>query len=375
MRRRAVLGALIAFRAVQGAFGALLIPQGFGVIKEVFAEDEMTKAFAAFGPIIGLGAVAAPIVGGALTDGDLLGLGWRAIFLVNVPLGVAGLVGSVRLMPRTDGAPGTRLDPIGAVIATASAFAVVYPLVQGRELGWPLWNFAVLAAGLVGFVVFAAYERRHAESALITPSLLQNPAFTGGLVVALCFFAAMVGVNLVLSLFCQLGQGFSPMRTGLTLAPFALGVALTAGPSFALAQRVGRTSMQAGFLVMGAGLAVLAAMVHTAGADAGSWTLVPGELLAGAGMGLALPPLFDFVLAGVREHEVGSASGVLNAVQQFSGALGIAVFATVFFAYTDAGATAPSAVTRTALWSLVPLVLAVLAAFRLPRMAREQGAH
>ena len=102
------------------------------MIKEVFADDEITKAFAAFGPVIGLSAVAAPVIGGALTDGDLLGLGWRSIFLVNVPLGIAGLIGAVRLMPRTGGNPGTRLDPGGALLAMLASFAIVYPLVQGR---------------------------------------------------------------------------------------------------------------------------------------------------------------------------------------------------------------------------------------------------
>jgi hypothetical protein len=106
-----------------------------------------------------------------------------------------------------------------------------------------------------------------------------------------------------------------------------------------------------------------------------AWTLVPGELLAGAGMGLALPPLFDFILAGVREHEVGSASGVLNAVQQFAGALGIAVFATIFFAYRDAGTVATASAARTILLSLIPLTLALLAVFLLPHRAREGAAH
>src|ERR671926_1045206 len=159
-------GFLIAVRVIQGAFGALLIPQGFGIIKEVFPPEEVQKAFAAFGPVIGLSAVASPIVGGALTSGDLFGLGWRAIFLVNVPLGIAGLVGSLKLMPRTGGTVGTRLDPGGAVIATAACFALIYPLVQGRVLGWPLWVFALLVAGVLGFGAFAAYERRHAERAL-----------------------------------------------------------------------------------------------------------------------------------------------------------------------------------------------------------------
>jgi EmrB/QacA subfamily drug resistance transporter len=363
---------LIGARIAQGAFGALLIPQGFGMLKEVFEDDQLTKAFAFFGPVMGLSAIAAPILGGALTDGDLFGLGWRAIFLVNVPLGIVGFIGALRLMPHTQGTPGTRLDPIGAVLVTFASFAVIYPLVQGRELGWPVWIFGLLAAGLMAFAVFAAWERHHRERALIDPGLLRNRAFTSGLLVAICFFAAMIGLNLVLSLFCQLGEGFSPLRTGLTLAPFALGIALTAGPSYPLAQRFGRTSIQVGLAVMGAGIALVALMVHGAGADVSAWTLVPGELLAGLGMGLALPPLFDFILAGVELHEVGSASGVLNAVQQFGGAIGIAALATIFFAYIDHQNTAVTAMTNTALLTLVPLTLAFLAVFRLPFRARTR---
>jgi EmrB/QacA subfamily drug resistance transporter len=365
---------LIAMRAVQGGFGALLIPQGFGMIKAVFPDNEVQKAFAAFGPVIGIAAVISPIIVGVLTSGDLFGLGWRAVFLVNVPLGIIGLIGSLRVLPRGTGIPGTRLDPGGVVIVTAAAFALVYPLVQGRQLGWPAWVFVMFAAGVVGFAAFARYERRHSERALITPSLLRNRTYTSGLIVALCFFAAMIGLNLVLSLFCQLGEGFSPLRTGLTLAPFALGVAFTAGLSYPLAQRFGRGSMQVGFVVMGAGLGLLALMVHDGGTHTSPWALVPGELLAGAGMGLALPPLFDFILAGVKEHEIGSASGVLNAVQQFAAALGIAVFATVFFAFLDAHHPPVTAMTWTAVLSLIPLALAFLAVFRLPHRPRETPA-
>ncbi len=366
--------ALIALRAVQGGFGALLIPQGFGMIKEVFADHELAKAFAAFGPVMGLSAVAAPIIGGALIDADLFGTGWRAIFLVNLPLGVAGLIGALRVMPRTAGTPGTRLDPGGAIIVTAAAFAVIYPLVQGRELGWPAWTFALLVAGLAGFGLFAVYERRHRERALIAPSLLANRAFTSGIVVAVGFFAAMIGLNLVISLFCQLGEHFSPLRTGLALAPFAVGIALTAPVSYPIAQRLGRVSIQAGMALMGGGLVVLALMVR-GGGDVTAWTLVPGELVAGMGMGLALPPLFDFILAGVADHEVGSASGVLNAIQQFGSALGIAVLATVFFGYLDDPSSPVRAMAATTLLTLVPLGLAFLAAFRLPMQARAEGAH
>lgn len=365
------VGVLIGARVTQGAFGALLIPQGFGMLKEVFDDGDLAKAFAFFGPVMGLSAIASPIIGGALTDGDLFGLGWRAIFLVNVPLGIAGFVGAMRVMPHTGGTPGMRLDPIGVVLATFASFALIYPLVEGRELGWPAWIFALMGAGVLGFAAFAAWERRHRDRALIDPALLRNRAFTSGLLVSLSFFAAMIGLNLVLSLFCQLGEGFSPMRTGLTLAPFALGIAVTAPASQVLAQKLGRRAMQIGFAVMAAGIALIALMVHGAGSDASVWDIVPGEFVAGLGMGIALPPLFDFILAGVRLDQVGSASGVLNATQQFGGALGIAVFATIFFSYIDDHSAAGTSMANTALLSLIPLALAFLAVFLLPRKARE----
>jgi len=361
---------LIGARVAQGAFGAVLIPQGFGMLKEVFDEKELTKAFAFFGPVMGLSAIASPILGGALTDGDPFGFGWRAIFLVNVPLGIVGFAGALRVMPRTAGTAGTRLDPVGVGLATFASFALIYPLVQGRELGWPAWCFVLLGSGVAGFGAFAAWERRHRERALIDPGLLRSSAFTSGLLVAVCFFAAMIGLNLVLSLFCQLGEGFSPMRTGLTLAPFALGIAVTAPASYPLAQRFGRGSMQVGFAVMGAGITAIALMVHGAASDVTAWTLVPGEFVAGLGMGVALPPLFDFILAGVELHQVGSASGVLNAIQQLGGALGVAILATIFFAYVDDHQTPVIAMTNTALFSLIPLGLAFLAVFRLPLRAR-----
>ena len=367
-------GMLIATRAVQGAFGALLIPQGFGMIKEVFSEEEITKAFAAFGPVMGLSAVAAPIIGGGLVDADLLGSGWRSIFLVNLPLGLVGLIGAIRIMPRSVAKQGSRLDPFGALLASAAAFAVIYPLVQGRELGWPLWCFALLAAGVAGFAAFARYERRAHGTPLIEPSLLRNATYRSGLVTAVCFFAAMAGLMLVISLFCQLGEHFSPLRTGLTIAPFAIGMVVTAPLSYPLAKRFGRLSMQVGFVVMAAGFVLLALLVDR-GHSVSSWALVPGEFVAGLGMGMAIPVMFDFILAGVTGEEVGSASGVLNAVQQFGSAFGVAAVATVFFALLDHHHTPTSAMGITTLLSISLLGLAGLSVFRLPQQAREGAAE
>jgi MFS family permease len=200
---------LIATRVLQGGFGALLIPQGLGMIKTVFPPKEMGGAFAAFGPIMGLAAIAGPILAGWLVSADLLGTGWRMIFLVNVPLGVAGLLGALRFMPESKARTPIKLDPLGVGLISAASLALIYPLVQGRELGWPVWTFALMAAGLALLGVFAAVERRSGEHALITPSLLRNRAFTSGLVVGIVFFAGFAGLLLVVSLFLQLGLHFT----------------------------------------------------------------------------------------------------------------------------------------------------------------------
>ncbi|HWH21591.1 MAG TPA: MFS transporter, partial [Solirubrobacterales bacterium] len=141
---------LIGARALQGAVAALMVPQGFGLIRELFGDEGQQKAFGVFGPVMGLAAIAGPLVGGALVNLNLLGTGWRAIFLVNVPLGIAAIAAGRRFLPKTAPAtPGLRLDAPSVTLAMVGGFALVYPLIQGREHGWPAWSFALLAAGVV----------------------------------------------------------------------------------------------------------------------------------------------------------------------------------------------------------------------------------
>jgi EmrB/QacA subfamily drug resistance transporter len=336
---------LIATRVLQGGFGALLIPQGLGMIKTVFPPREMGGAFAAFGPIMGLAAIAGPILAGWLVSADLLGTGWRMIFLINVPLGLLGLLGALRFMPESKSHTPIKLDPVGVGLISVASLALIYPLVQGRELGWPLWTFGLMAAGIALLAVFAAVERRSGEHALIAPSLLRNRAYTSGLVVGIVFFSGFAGLLLVLSLFLQLGLQFTPVHAGLTFIPMSLGVAITAGASYALMPRFGRKVLQAGLLaLMGFGL----------------------------GMGFVFGPLFNVILAGVEEHEVGSASGTLNAVQQLGNSIGVAVLATIFFSLLDHGHTSPTALTRTVLISAAVFVVAFALSFLLPKDARME---
>ncbi len=363
---------LVAARVLQGLFGAVLIPQGFGLIKSVFPDDEIGGAFAAFGPAMGLSAVGGPILAGALVEGDLAGLGWRTVFLVNVPIGLACLVLALRVLPESRAADGPRPDPVGALLVSLGLLLLVFPLVEGRELGWPAWTFVLIAASVPVLAVFARHQvRRRAagRSPLVEPALFRSRAFTGGLVVGLAFFGAMTALVFALGLYLQLALGFSPLEAGLAQAPWAAGMVVGAIASGAWLGRYGRPVLQAGALVMAAGvLGVLVAVQLTGGAVTG-WTLAPGLVVCGVGTGLLTTPLFDIVLAGVALPMVGSASGVLNANQQLGGTVGVAVLGTVFFGLFEAGD--PVGAFTTVLWLATALaVLTAVLAWLLPRRAR-----
>lgn len=368
--------ALVTLRALQGGFGALMIPQGFGMLVEVLDEQELPRAFGLFGPIMGLSAVAGPIIGAALVEGDLLGSGWRAIFFVNVPLGVVAVAVGARYMPRNVVARGGGMDVPGMALIGAAALALIYPLIQGREEGWPWWTFALMAAGVALVGVFVMYERRRpADRALIQMSLLGNRGFTSGMAVATGFFAAFAGIMLVLTLFWQVGEGLSPIRAALSLAPLSLGMVGGMAASFALIGRLGRRLVHLGIAIAGLGLVGVAATA-AAWDHPSPWAMVTSVAVTGLGTGMVFGQLFDVILGdGMAESEVGSASGLLNALQQLASALGIAVIATVFFHGLDAGNLPSHALAITALVTLIPLVISFALAFRLPRRARGGDGH
>ena len=332
---------LIAARVVQGLFGAAMIPQGFGLIKEMFPPAQLQSAFALFGPVMGLSAVAGPVLAGWLVDADIAGTGWRMIFLINLPIGLAAAAGAIRLLPESRSPHPLRLDVPGVALASIASLLLVYPLVQGREHGWPAWAFVMIAASVVMFGVFAAGQVRKGRRGgdpLVVPSLFRKRAFTAGLLAGLILFACLAGFTLVLNLYTQLSLGYSPLKAGLTGAPFSLGMVAGMGVMQPL-QRFGRKVLLGGAVVKALGiLAVI--MIITAGPAPTPWRLAPALALAGIGTALLMGPYFDFVLAGVEPHEAGSASGTLTAVQQLGSAFGIALLGTVFFSASIAAVLA-----------------------------------
>jgi predicted MFS family arabinose efflux permease len=263
-----------------------------------------------------------------------------------------------------------RLDVPGMLLVGLGLVGIIYPLIQGREAGWPAWIFAMLAAGLALLVTFVAYERRRRESPLIEPSLLRNRTYVAGIAVGLALFATFGGLILTISLFAQLGEGFSPIHTGLTYVPMTVGMVVAMVASFALVGKLGRHLLHIGAALIGAGILTLA-LTASGAQQLDTLELTPSLVLIGLGAGACFGQLFDFVLAGVSLDEVGSASGVLNAVQQLASALGVAVLGTVFFSRFGGVQLPTSALSVTAWASLAPLALTALLVFRLPMRARE----
>jgi EmrB/QacA subfamily drug resistance transporter len=368
-------GLLIAARVAQGFFGAVMIPQGLAMVKASFHPDDLQKAFVPFGPIMGLSAVLGPIIAGFLIDADLWGTGWRMVFLINIPIGVVSTYLAWRYLPdtRAEGAA-TRMDPLGTVLLTVASGLLIYPLVQGREHDWAPWTFAMMAASAVVFAAFVVNERRSSHP-VIEPTLFDNRGFVAGTVFLATFMTAMTGFGLVLNLFTQLGLGFTPLKAGVVMVPWALGIAIGAVVSGAWAgPKYGRHVLHVGLAVLTAGVIGLWWTVGHFGMDVGGWDLVPALLVAGFGCGLIFAPLFDLILADVSENEVGTGSGLLNALQQFGGAIGVAVLGTVLFQLLpDHGWVSA---TQTVIWVSVGLFAAsFLLVFALPLKAREGAAH
>ncbi|MFE0626105.1 MFS transporter [Streptomyces sp. NPDC058864] len=370
-------GMLIGGRAAQGLFAAMMVPQGLGILRQMFPPKEQGAAFGAFGPVMGLAAVAGPVLGGFLTDADLFGSGWRSVFLINVPIGAVAFAVALRILPEGRSPHAPRLDLAGSALVSLGVLMLVYPLVQGRDLGWPLWTYLSMAGAVPVLALFARYQRRlvaRGGSPLVEPGLFRHRGFSAALLVGVVFFAAVSGLMLVLTLHLQVGLGYSALHAGASMIPWSAGTVVGAILSGAvLGPKYGRLTIQAGFALSAVAVAALALTVHLAGNGATTWQLLPALLLNGFAMGLVMAPFFDIALADVEERGTGSASGVLNAVQQLGGSVGVAVLGTAFFSYAADGGTVPAA-QWTALMAAAAFVAALAAAFLLPRRAREGAA-
>jgi EmrB/QacA subfamily drug resistance transporter len=369
---------LIATRVVQGLFGAVMIPQCFGLLRDLFPPAELGKAFGALGPVIGLSTILGPIVAGGLIDADLFGSGWRMVFGINLPLAAFALAAGLKALPRSSAAGRTvRLDGAGALLAGAAMFLLVYPLVQGREQGWPAWMALLAAAAVALFALFGLHQARRSRRGLTTLvefSVLTKRSYAGGTLFVLAFFGAIVGFSLAVGLLLQLGLGYTPVHAALTMVAWAVGAFLGSGFGAAMMYKLNRRIVHLGLIIMAASLAGLYLVFTHAGTGLSGWQLAPALGGYGFGMGMIFVPLFDIVMGEVRDHEVGSASAILESLQQLGASVGVAGLGTVFFSTVGARpqlATFLRAGERVTLVTIALIALAFVLGFLLPRRARQ----
>jgi EmrB/QacA subfamily drug resistance transporter len=321
---------LIAGRLLQGGFGALLIPQGIGILISTFSREQQPRAFTAFGPVLGASAVLGPIAAGFLISADIAGLTWRPIFLINIVLGTAGFLAAFRILPRDEPASAVPIDGLGSGLLGASMFALIYGLIDGSTDGWTALPVLCLAGGVVLLAGFGVRQRMAADP-LILPSLLANRGFTAGLLLGLAFFAALNGLAYVISLFFQTALGLSPRAAAIALCPMMIGIIIAAFVCRPLVGRLGRVLVITGLGITLAGAAGLWATVLAQGTAVSVWALAPSILVLGAGMGACISSIYEVAIGDVAPAEAGSASGALSAVQQLAAAIGSAVVTTVYF--------------------------------------------
>jgi EmrB/QacA subfamily drug resistance transporter len=320
----ATAGMLFAARAGQGLGAAMLSPAALSIITSLFHGNRRAKALAAWGAVGGAGAAIGVLVGGVLTDlGD-----WRLIFYVNIPVALVLAVAALKVIPNDEAKPRLRgLDLPGALLATGSLGALVYAITQADSAGWGSTQTVVLAtAALAGLGAFVAWER-HAEKPLLRVERLADRAVGGGLLLMVITAGTIFGLFLLCSLYLQNVLGISPLMTGLGFIPLALTAGIGAHAAGHIVGRHGvRLPLASAFLIAASGMALLA---HVGENGTYLRNVLPGMLVAGFGLGIAVVSVSIAILTGGPEHEAGMISGLNSTGHEIGGTIGIAVFSTI----------------------------------------------
>jgi EmrB/QacA subfamily drug resistance transporter len=326
--------ALVTTRAGQGAFAALMAPQLLSSIQVLYRPRERPAVYGAVGAVTGFAAVIGPLLGGWLVTADLWGSGWRAIFAINLPIGVIITVAALMFVPNSTSDRPLRLDWPGVVLATAGLLLVAYPLVQGREHGWPWWTWAMFASAAVVLAAFVRYQVRRERrdgSSLLPMRLFLNRGYSAGLIVQSSFQFSLASLVLMLTIYLQTGVGFTAIGAGLAYLPFSLGAIVGTTIAVPTGVRLGRVVVLAGALTLAGSTWWLVRVVADHAARLSGWDLAPALAAGGVGLGLVVVPLVDIALATVSPDDAGAASGAYGTMQQIGAALGVAVVGVVFF--------------------------------------------
>jgi EmrB/QacA subfamily drug resistance transporter len=354
---------LIAARLLQGVAGGMLIPQNVGLIQDMFRGAERGRAFGVLGSVVGLSTATGPVVGGLI-----LGLvggpdAWRWVFYVNVPIGLVALALAARLVPATStaGARGPHLDLMGSLLLGAGVLGLLLPVVATESGGasWLWWLFVPAVLLLTAFGWWEVRTARRGRPPLLDPGLARTAGFPSGSAIALVYFTGFTGIWVVLALFFQDGLGYSPLRSGLAVTPFALGSALSAVIAGRAVPRFGRWLTASGLLAAAIGMAATALILRTVGGDSAAWAAAGPLLMAGLGGGMVISPNTTLTLESVPSTIAGAAGGALQTAQRIGSAIGTALLATVYY-HVLTGGDFGAAVSDALLCAAGLMVLALL---------------
>ncbi|TDD02504.1 MFS transporter [Nonomuraea deserti] len=326
---------LVAARLLQGLAGAAMVPQVLATISAVYPPGERARAIGWYGATGGLGSIAGQVLGGLLLTADVLGLGWRAVFLINLPVGLVVVPLAWRLLPEVETARRSRLDVPGAAGLAAGVALLLVPLGLGNSLGWPLWTWACMVASVPVFVLTWRWLRAigaRGGQPVLDLALLRVHSYLAGVGSIVAFMAYFASFMFTLTLLLQTGLGLTAFQAGLAFAPMGAMFTLTSLLGVRLVRRRGLIVVIAGGLVVALGLGLLLVAVGQ-----GLPYVLVALMLVGAGNGLVLPQLIGAALVEVEPHQAGIGSGVLSTAQQFAGAGGVAVIGAVFFAVAEGG--------------------------------------
>lgn len=353
-------GALVAARLVQGAGAALMVPQVLAIIHTSFAENERAAAFGLSGAVAGLAVIVGPVLGGGLIALDFFGLGWRWIFLFNLPIGLFVLLRGISVLPTREGDRRATVDRKGVVLATAVVLLLIYPTIHGSEAGWSPMLVVTMGVAMPLLALFVWLQHRQdvrGEPTLMPPRLFRRRSYAAGVALAFAFYSGVAGFFMVFAIYLQQGLGHSALETGLALLPFALGAFVVSAASAMRKGPANHWLLAAGSTTMAAGMIVLL-LVLNGTESALSWPSLAALALAGGGMGLFVVNMFDFTLSEVPGADAGAASGLLHTAQQLGNTAGIAAVGAVFFGtLTLGGAGAWQSAINRALWYEIALYL------------------
>ncbi|MFF4775741.1 MFS transporter [Microtetraspora fusca] len=365
--------ALIAARLAQGLGAALMVPQVFAVITLLVPEKDRHRAFGVLGMVIGLATSGGQLIGGLLIGADLFGSGWRPVFWINVPIGLATILLAMRYVPESRATRARGIDIPGVTVLTIALFLVVFPLIQGHEAGWPWWTWASLAASVAAFAVFAHVERwigNRGGDPLLRLSLFATRSFSVGIVLVLAIYAVLTSYYLVLSIALQDGLDMSALGAGLVYTPAALTFFVFSVIASRLVPKYGRRVLEIGAIVLAVGYASTV-IVLTSGLQLTPGLIIPTLMLQSVGGGLLITPSLNAVLSRIDPDDVGLASGVLSTSQQVGGALGVAIIGLVFFSSFRPAAegkvgAAAHALAMSSIFTLITAIVATLLVYLLP---------